>query len=160
MEKFLSSIFKLNKFMQVISGAALTFIVLLTTADVIMRAFGRPIIGTYEIVAMCGGIVIGFITPITAWLRGHVYVDFLVKKFSNPVQNVVNVITRCVGIGMFVMVGLNVVKIGNNFRRAGEISSSLQLPLYPIAYAVALSFFVLAMALVCDILKIRGGKYE
>lgn len=160
MEKFLSSVFKLNKFMQVISGAALTFIVLLTTADVIMRAFGRPIIGTYEIVAMCGGIVIGFITPLTAWMRGHVYVDFLVKKFSSPVQNVVNVITRCIGIGMFIMVGLNVVKIGNNFRRAGEISSSLQLPLYPIAYAVALSFFVLAIALVCDILKIREGKYE
>jgi TRAP-type C4-dicarboxylate transport system permease small subunit len=157
---FVSSVFKLIKFMQVISGVALTFIVLLTTADVLMRAFGSPIIGTYEIVAMCGGIVIGFITPITAWMRGHVYVDFLVKKFSNPVQNSVNVFTRCIGIGMFIVVGVNVGMMGNNFRRAGEISSSLQLPLYPVAYAVALSFFVLAMVLVCDILKIRGGRYE
>jgi TRAP-type C4-dicarboxylate transport system permease small subunit len=159
-ETFLSAILRLNKVMQVISGAALTAIMLLTTADVIMRAFGHPIIGTYEIVAMCGGIVIGFITPITAWLRGHIYVDFVVKKFSSPVQKVVNVITRCVGIGLFLMLGLNVVKIGNNFRKAGEISSSLQLPLYPIAYAVAFSFFVLAMVLVCDILKIQGGNYE
>lgn len=151
---------KINEYMQVISGAALTFIVLLTTADVILRAFGHPITGTYEVVAMCGGIVIGFVMPITAWLRGQIYVDFVVKKFSPPVQNVVNVITRCVGIGIFTVVGLNVVKIGNDFRRAGEISSSLQLPLYPIAYAVAFSFFVLATVLVCDILKISGGKYE
>ena len=69
------------------------------------------------------------------------------------------------GLGMgiattFVLVGSNVVKIGNNFRRADEISNSLQLPLYPIAYAVALSFFVLAAVLVCDILKISGGTYE
>jgi TRAP-type C4-dicarboxylate transport system permease small subunit len=160
MKGILAIVLKLNEYMQVISGAALTFIVLLTTIDVILRAFGHPITGTYEIVAMCGGIVIGFVAPITAWLRGHIYVDFVVKKFSVPVQNVVNVITRCVGIGVFLMVGLNVVKIGNNFRRADEISSSLQLPLYPIAYAVAFSFFVLATVLVCDILKISGGKYE
>jgi TRAP-type C4-dicarboxylate transport system permease small subunit len=160
MKGILAAVLKLNEYMQVVSGAALTFIVLLTTVDVILRAFGHPITGTYEVVAMCGGIVIGFVAPITAWLRGHVYVDFLVKKFSRRVQNVVNVITRCVGIGMFTLVGSNVVKIGNNFRRADEISNSLQLPLYPIAYAVALSFFVLAAVLICDILKISGGTYE
>lgn len=157
---FLKTILNISKVMQVISGVALTFIVLLTTADVVMRAFGRPILGTYEIVAMCGGIVIGFVTPITSWLRGHVYVDFLVKKFSPAIQNAVNITTRCVGIGMFIMVALNVVKIGNSFRRAGEISNTLQLPLYPIAYAVALSFFMLAIALFCDIFKVLGGSYE
>jgi len=160
MEWFSASVFKLNKLMQVVSGVALSFIVLLTTADVIMRAFGQPIIGTYEIVAMCGGIVIGFIAPITAWMRGHVYVDLLVKRFSPALQNLVNVITRCVAIVLFTMVSLNVVKIGNNFRAAGEISSSLQLPLYPVAYAVALSFFMLALTLGCDILKIRAHTYE
>lgn len=158
--EFLASIFKISRLMQVLSGSALTAILLLTTVDVILRAFGHPIVGAYEIVAMCGGIVIGFVTPITAWLRGHVYVDFVLKKFPSRVQNVVGVLTRCVAIGMFIMVGLNVVKIGNSFRRAGEISSSLQLPLYPIAYAMALSFFVLAVVLVGDILKIRGGQYE
>jgi TRAP-type C4-dicarboxylate transport system permease small subunit len=160
MKGVLAAVLKINEYMQVISGAALTFIVLLTTVDVILRAFGHPITGTYEVVAMCGGVVIGFVAPITAWRRGHVYVDFVVKKFSKKVQNVVNVITRCVGIGMFVLVGSNVVKIGNNFKRADEISNSLQLPLYPIAYAVALSFFVLALVLICDILKISGGTYE
>jgi TRAP-type C4-dicarboxylate transport system permease small subunit len=157
---FLRAVLKISEVMQAISSIALTFIVLLTTADVVMRAFGRPILGTYEIVAMCGGIVIGFVTPITSWLRGHVYVDFLVKKFSPAIQNAVNIITRCIGIGMFIMVALNVVKIGNSFRRAGEISNTLQLPLYPIAYAVALSFFMLAIALFCDIFKVLEGSYE
>jgi TRAP-type C4-dicarboxylate transport system permease small subunit len=160
MSGFLKAILKISEIMQLIASIALTFIILLTTADVIMRGFGRPILGTYEIVAMCGGVVIGFVTPITAWLRGHVYVDFVVKKFSPLVQDAINIITRCVGIAMFTMIGVNVMRIGNTFRRAGEISNTLQLPLYPIAYAVGLSFFVLAAALVCDISKIRGGSYE
>jgi hypothetical protein len=61
---------------------------------------------------------------------------------------------------MFVIVGVNVVKVGNTFRNAGEVSNSLQLPLYPIAYAMAFSFFVLAVVLVTDIIKIHGGSYE
>ena len=157
---FLKAVFKTSEVMQAISSIALTFIILLTTADVIMRAFGRPILGTYEIVAMCGGIVIGFVTPVTAWLRGHVFVDFVVKKFSPVAQEAINIVTRCAGIAMFTLVGVNVMKIGNTFRRAGEISNTLQLPLYPIAYAVGFSFFVLAITLACDIVKIRGGQYE
>ena len=160
MSGLLRAVLKISEVMQAISSIALTFIVLLTTADVVMRAFGSPILGTYEIVAMCGGIVIGFVTPITSWRRGHVYVDFVVKKFSPAIQNAVNIITRCVGIGIFTMVGTNVMRVGNTFRRAGEISNTLQLPLYPIAYAVGFSFFMLAIALLCDIVKIRGGSYE
>jgi TRAP-type C4-dicarboxylate transport system permease small subunit len=160
MKALLGIVPKVTRYMEAIAVAALTFIICLTTLDVIMRAFGHPIIGTYEIVAMCGGIVIGFIAPITAWLRGHVYVDFVIKKFSPPIQNTVNVITRFVGITMFVIVGVNVVKVGNTFRNAGEVSNSLQLPLYPIAYAMAFSFFVLAVVLVTDIIKIHGGSYE
>jgi TRAP-type C4-dicarboxylate transport system permease small subunit len=160
MEGFLGAVFKLTKFMHVISGIALTFIVLLTTADVVMRAFGSPILGTYEIVAMAGGIVIGFVTPITSWLRGHIFVDVLIKKLPGHGKDVADIITRCIGIGLFVMIGWNVLKIGNTFRTAGEVSNTLQLPMYPIPYAVGMSFFVLSLVLICDICKVLGGKYE
>ncbi len=160
MEKFLRSIFKLSAFMQVISGVVLTFIVLLTTADVIMRAFGRPILGTYEIVAMGSGIVLGFVTPITAWLRGHIFVDVLTKKLPRVGKDAMDIVTRCVGVGIFLMIGCNVLKIGNTFRTAGEVSNTLQWPMYPIPYAVGFSFFALSLVLVCDILKIIGGTYE
>jgi len=160
MERFLGAVFKLNRFMHAISGIALTFIVLLTTADVVMRAFGRPILGTYEIVAMAWGIVIGFVMPITSWLRGHIYVDVLIKKLPGRGKDVVDIITRCVGIGLFLMIGWNVLKIGNTFRTAGEVSNTLQWPMYPIPYAVGMSFFVLSLVLLCDIFKIIGGSYE
>ena len=160
MERFLGAVFKLSTWMQVVSGVALTFIVLLTTADVVMRAFGRPILGTYEIVAMGGGIVIGFATPITSWLRGQIYVDVLTKKLPACGKDAADIVTRCVGIGLFMMIGWNVLKIGTTFRTAGEVTNTLQWQMYPIPYAVGMSFFALSLVLICDIFKIVGGSYE
>jgi TRAP-type C4-dicarboxylate transport system permease small subunit len=70
----------LSRFLNGISGISLTFIMCITVTDIILRFFGRPIVGTYEIVSFCGALVIGFALPWTSWKRGHIYVDFLVLK--------------------------------------------------------------------------------
>jgi len=160
MSRFLDSVFAINRWMQNIASVALTFMICLTTADVILRGFGMPIAGTYEIVAICGGIVIGFTTPITSWMRGHIAVDFVINKFSDRGKNLVNIITRCVGIGLCLTISWYIMKIGTRFLTGGEVSGSLQLPLYPIAYGIAGCFFILSVVLVGDILKVLGGKYE
>jgi TRAP-type C4-dicarboxylate transport system permease small subunit len=160
MKGFLDGVLKINKLMQIIGGIALTFMIILTTADVVLRAFGRPILGTYEIVAICGGVVIGFVTPLTSWMRGHISMDFVVNKLPDRGKNLVNIITRCIGIGSFLMISWNVMKIGTRFWTGGEVTGTLQLPLYPIAYGIAMCFFILSIVLFCDILKILGGSYE
>jgi TRAP-type C4-dicarboxylate transport system permease small subunit len=160
MSRFLDGVFTINRWMQNVASIALTFMICLTTADVILRGFGRPIAGAYEIVAICGGIIIGFTTPITSWMRGHISVDFLVNKLSDRGKNLVNIITRCVGIGLCLMISWYIMKIGTRFLTGGEVSGSLQLPLYPVAYGIAGCFFILSVVLFGDILKILGGKYE
>jgi TRAP-type C4-dicarboxylate transport system permease small subunit len=160
MKGFLDSILKINKLMQIIGGIALTLMITLTTADVILRALGRPILGAYEIVAICGGVVIGFTMPITSWMRVHISMDLLIRKLPDHGRNTVNIITRCVGIGSFLIISWNVMKIGISFRTGGEVTGTLQLPLYPIAYGIAVCFFILSIVLFCDILKIHGGSYE
>ena len=160
MNRFLNGMALINRWMQGVASVALTFMICPTTADVILRGFGRPIAGTYEIVAICGGIVIGFTTPITSWMRGHIAVDFVINKFSDRGKNLVNIITRCVGIGLCLTISWYIMKIGTRFLTGGEVSGSLQLPLYPIAYGIAGCFFILSVVLVGDILKIVGGKYE
>lgn len=160
MNSFLKAILKTDEVMQIIAGVALTFIVLLTTVDVVLRAFGRPVSGVYEIVAMGGGIVIGFGIPLTSWRRGHIYVDFLIQKLPAGKKDVINIITRCIGIALFVMIGWNVFRIAGGFMAEGEVSPTLQIPFYPVAYGVGFCFFMLSVVLVCDIVRILGGDYE
>jgi TRAP-type C4-dicarboxylate transport system permease small subunit len=152
---------KLSKLMSVIAGAALTFIMLLTVCDVFLRYFfGRPIIGTFEIVGLGGAVAIGFALPITSWMRGHIFVDFFVVKFPKAVQGLINIITRLVSIGLFYLIGHNLIKYGYDLYVSGEVSLTRQIPFYPVAYGMAVCCFILCLVLICDIIKIFGGQYE
>ena len=159
MKAFLEIISRTINVMNVIAGIALTFIILLTVCDVVLRAFGHPILGVYEIVAMAGGVIIGFVAPVTSWVRGHIFMDFAIQRFSSGTRKVFNIATRCVGIALFLMISWNVIKIATNFHDVGEVSNTLQIPLYPIAGGVGFCFFVLAVVLFCDILKISEGSF-
>jgi len=160
MKGFLSKVQGLSRFLNVIAGIALVFLMFLTLGDVILRLFKRPIVGTYELVAFSGAIVIGFSLPLTTWLRAHIFVDFFVLKFSKQVQNAFNIATRCVVIFLFLLIAWNLIRYGIDLRKSGEVSATLRMPFYPIAYGVAVSCFIQCLVMVCDIVKIFGGKYE
>jgi TRAP-type C4-dicarboxylate transport system permease small subunit len=151
---------RLSKWMQAIAGFGLTFIMLLTVADVVFRFFGYPIVGTFEIVGLGGAVVIGFALPITSWLRGHIFVDFFYQKCSQGVQNALNITTRLAVIILFILIGWNLITMGMELYSSGEVTLTRQLPFYPIAYGLAVCSFIQVFVMICDIFKILGGKYE
>jgi TRAP-type C4-dicarboxylate transport system permease small subunit len=160
MDGVLAYVEKVSKWMQAVSCAALTCLMLLTTADVVMRTFGHPIIGTYELVGLGGAVVLGFAIPITSWIRGHIFVDTFYRKFSKPVQNAFDIVTRLVSVILFVLIGWNLVKLGYELHTAGEVTLTRHIPFFPVAYALGVCCLVQCVVLVCDIVKIAGGKYE
>jgi TRAP-type C4-dicarboxylate transport system permease small subunit len=160
MKGFLNKVEQLSRFINVIAGISITFIVFLTVTDVILRTFRRPIVGTYELVAFSGAIVIGFSLPFTSWLRGHIFVDFLILKFSKKVRNIFNIATRCLVIVLFLLIGWNLLKYGMDLQKSGEVSLTLQMPFYPVAYGVSICCFIQCLVMVCDIVKILGGKFD
>ena len=160
MNGFLNKIKGLSRFFNVIAGISLTFLMLLTVMDVILRALKRPIVGTYELVAFSGAVVIGFAVPLTSWLRGHIFVDFFILRFSQKVRNIFNITTRCLVIVLFFLIGWNLIKYGMDLQKSGEVSLTLQMPFYPVAYGVAVCCFVQCLVLICDVIKIFGGEYE
>jgi TRAP-type C4-dicarboxylate transport system permease small subunit len=160
MNGFLNKINGLSRLFNVIAGISLTFVMLLTVMDVILRALKRPIVGTYELVAFSGAVVIGFAVPLTSWLRGHIFVDFFILRFSQKVRNIFNITTRCLVIVLFFLIGWNLIKYGMDLQKSGEVSLTLQMPFYPVAYGVAVCCFVQCLVLICDVIKIFGGEYE
>ncbi len=160
MERLLNGVGRLSRFINVIAGLAITFIMFLTVLDVILRSFRRPIVGTYELVAFSGAVVVGFAIPLTSWMRGHIYVDFFTGKLSRTARSIFNLFTRCLGIGLFFLIGWNLIKVGMDLQQSGEVSLTLQLPFYPVAYGVAVSCFVQCLVLLMDMVKIFRGEYE
>jgi TRAP-type C4-dicarboxylate transport system permease small subunit len=157
---FQNFVLKLSNWMHVVAAIALTFIMLLTVSDVVLRLFGHPIVGTFELVGLGGAVVIGFGIPITSWNRGHIFVDFLINMFPNAIKNGFNVVTRLVSIGLFILVGWNLFVLGNDLLKSGEVTLTRQLPFYPIAYGLGICCLIQCLVLICDLIKIGGGQYE
>jgi TRAP-type C4-dicarboxylate transport system permease small subunit len=127
----------------------------LTVTDVILRAFRRPILGTYEIISYCGAVVIGFSLPYTSLMKGHVAVQFLLDKLSAQASRRMQMWTRIVSIAVFFWLGWNFVVIGFNLMRTNEVSGIYRLPFYPIAYGLGFACLVQCLALVSEILDGR-----
>lgn len=151
---------KVSRVMNWIALCALTFIMLLTVSDVVLRYFGLPIIGTFEVVGFCGAIIIGFSLPLTTWERGHIFVDFLTQKMSKDAKKWMDLSTRTLCIALFFVVGWNLFIYSAKLMHSGEVSLTIQIPFYPFSYGVGVCCFLQCFVLVGDIVKIFGGTYE
>jgi TRAP-type C4-dicarboxylate transport system permease small subunit len=160
MKGFLRSVERIGKFLNVIAGISLTFLMLLTITDVILRLFKKPVVGTYEMVGFAGAVVIGFSMPLTSYVRQHIYVDFLILKFSQKLRNIFNIATRVLVMALFLLAGWNMFKYAWDLQKSGEVSLTLQMPFYPVAYGVGVCCLVLCLVFVCDIIKIIGGEFD
>jgi TRAP-type C4-dicarboxylate transport system permease small subunit len=150
----------ISKLLNIIAGIAVTFMMLLTVADVLLRAGGHPIIGTFEIVALSLALVIGFGIPQVSLDRGHVYMDILLQKLSKKGKNVMNTITRLFCIIFFLPLGYNLFNVGARFHASGEVTATIKIPFYPVAYGVAVCCLLECFVLIFDIVKVWRGQYE
>ncbi|MGZ3494786.1 MAG: TRAP transporter small permease [Thermodesulfobacteriota bacterium] len=155
-----SILLRVSKILSYIGAVALTFMMLLTVADVILRAGGRPILGTYEIVAFSLAIVIGFTIPQVSLDRGHVLMEIVLDKVSKRSKTILNTFTRLLCIILFAIVGYNLFLIGNELITSGEVSSTLKLPFYPIAYGVGVCSFIECFVFIFDIVREWRGENE
>jgi TRAP-type C4-dicarboxylate transport system permease small subunit len=139
--------------MYLIAGIAMACSVLLTVSDVILRLFRRPILGTYELVGILAGLMIGFALPQTSRTGGHVVMDLLSGRLPPGLSKVFHVFSRVLGILFFAMVSWYLVVMGNDFLASGESSTTLQIPLYPVAYALASACLVECLVLFVSIFE-------
>jgi TRAP-type C4-dicarboxylate transport system permease small subunit len=143
-----------------VAEVVLVLMMMITVVDVVLRSVGKPIVGTYELVAMMGAMVVGFAIAKTSWDRGHVFVDFLIENRSTAVKNAFFVATRIFGIAIYALISWNLAKKGMLFHKSEEVTMTLRLPLYPAAFALAFCFFVQCFSLLGDILRINENKEQ
>lgn len=151
---------KASKWLAVVAGIALTFMMLLTVADVTMRAFGMPFMGTYEVVSLTLGLVIGFSIPLVSLNKQHVYMDMLVNSLSKRNKALMHILTRILNIFLFVLIGCALFIIGNEYRLSGETSPTIMLPFYPMAFGIGICCFIECFVFIFEIAKSWRSVHE
>ena len=162
MEGMLDTFLRWSKVvLNAIGGAALSFMMFLTVADVSLRAVGHPIIGTFEIVALSLALVIGFCIPCVSLDNGNVYMEFLLDRLSPRGKAMMLTFTRLLGILLFALVAYNLFGVGKEFHRSREVTATLRIPFYPVAYGVGVCCLVECLVFVSQIVKTwKEGRHE
>jgi TRAP-type C4-dicarboxylate transport system permease small subunit len=157
MKRFITGIANVDKSLYVIAGVVLACMIILTFFDVILRNLGRPITGSMEFIQYGGSIVFGFSIPYGTMLGAQIIVDMVTEKFSPGKKRVINIITRCIGILIFLFVAYNFTLYGLDARRTGERTASFKIPYYPFAFALSFSFLLQSLTIFCDLVRTAKG---
>ena len=150
---------KMCKLLLLISGLTLAFMLLFTLLDVIMRAFGRPIVGDYEVISFLGAVVVGFALPYTSLLKGHVIVDFLLEKMPKKAGGVMQIATRILSIALFLWMGWNFVVMSLDLIKSKEVTPVFRMPYYPISFGLAFACVIQCLVLLSQIKELAGGRH-
>jgi TRAP-type transport system small permease protein len=161
MKRFIAGIVNIDKLLYIIAGITLACMIILTLFDVVLRNFGHPITGSMEFIQYGGSIVFGFSIPYGTLLGAQVIVDIITEKLNPGKKRIIEIITRCVGIIIFLFISYNFSVYGMDVKHSGERTAGFKIPYYPFCFALSLSFFLQSLTIFSDLIKtVKGADNE
>jgi TRAP-type C4-dicarboxylate transport system permease small subunit len=144
-------IHRLSRLLRNAGAGAVAAMMFLTCMDVVLRALRHPIPGTYELVGFLGALAVALSLAQTSIERAHIAVDFIVRKLPPRLRAGVDIATTLAGTALFALASLQCWRYGRDLQLTGEVSLTLELPIYPIVYGLAAGCTVLTLALALDL---------
>lgn len=136
-----------------LAGFSIVFMMLVTCADVVMRLFGHPLKGSYDLVQIAGALCIACALPYTTAVKGHVAVEFLYLKFGKRGRLAIDIVVRTILIALFLILTVQSVKYGASLHRSGEVTPTLEIPLYGVMYLIAFSCVVVSLVVLFNLVS-------
>ncbi len=153
MSSYFKFISRLSRFIFWVSGIILLFMMMITVIDVILRYIGKSIPGTYELVSFAGALVVGLAIAQTSIDKAHVFVDIITEHLSRFWARVFYFSTKIGGGFIFLLIALSFLLKGNELFTSNEVSMTLHIPFYPVAYGLCICSVLESLVLFSEALK-------
>lgn len=138
------------------AGVAIFLMIAVTCLDVVLRRFGTSIPGAYDIVRLLGGVTIATSLPLTTAVKGHVAIEYFFHRLNHRGRSVVDAMMRTLQVVAFLFASYSFFVKGHNLLRDGEVTPTLQCPVFWLAWLIAV--MALLTAVVSFFHLIRPGK--
>ena len=162
MIRFESGVKRLAEYMSVIAGASIIIMMLLSTADVLLRLGGplyskykyeflsliQPIPGTYELVSFLGTVAAAFAIAHTSIKGGHVSVSLITQLLAKKTRTIIQIITNTLALLFFGLLTWRSILYAEELKQFGEVSMTLQMPYYPFVYGLAFASLIMGVVLI------------
>ena len=137
----------------IIAGLGILAMVAITCADVVLRLFNQPLVGAVDMVGMASVIALACSLPYTTAVKGHVAIEYFFHKLRRRGRIIVDTLIRMIGVTMFALLAWRCVIYGGNLRQYGEVTPTLQCPVYWMAYLLALCCGVTCLVILHNMLR-------
>lgn len=134
----------------VLGGIALVGVLGVITADVVLRAFGMPMRGTYELVGWLSATALGAALGHTQAHKGHVVITLVLDVMPVGVRRLLEALTSLIAVALVAAVAYYLIGFGTQMQAAGSLSATLNAPIHPWVYWLALGMGVFALVLAAD----------
>lgn len=149
----------LAKLLEYVGIVGLLFMLLVTVVDVIgAKAFLKPLRGGMELVGFGQIVAISCTMAIGLFFNRHISIELLVYRLSGRVQKHINLIVSFLGLILFILLTCYSCAYGLSLKKAGEISSSANIPFYPFAFIIAIGAAAASIYYLNDILHYFTGR--
>lgn len=136
-----------------LSAAAVVFIMLLTCADVVLRAFDRPIPGTYELVGYFGAVIVAFALAQTSVERGHIAVELFLNRLPRRAQALIEGAGGMAATALFFVLAWQSQLYARDLMESGDVSLTLGIPTWPFVICLTFGCVTMAVALLVDAVR-------
>lgn len=119
------------------AGVCLMAMVLVTTAEVVLRVFRLSFTGAYDLVKIAAVLTLASALPYTTAIKGHVAIEYFFHQLGRRGRVAVDALMRLLGMALFGLLAWGCLAYGNSLRAAGEVSMTLQLPVFWVPYVLA-----------------------
>jgi len=140
-----------------LAAGAILAMMLLTCADVVLRFFRHPIPGTYEIVGLMGTVGVSFALAYTTVQKGHIAVEFLTRRMPEKVQFIIAAAGELLSVVLFGIITWQSTAYALDLKRTGEVSLSIEMPVYPFVFSIAIGCCLACLALATDLYRSVKG---
>ena len=153
----------MNSYSRVVSSIAsvttwigvcvITAMMILTCADVVLRYFGYPIRGAYDITRVLGSVI--FALPIAySYIKGYqVAVDSIFRRAHRGVRFIVDSVICLFSMTITAMIAWRAIYLGYDLYVKDRVTDTIPIPLWPFVYVMVVGFLVYCLVLLAEYLK-------
>ncbi len=153
MDKFLK---KVNSLQVLAGGCLLVLMMSLTCANILLRQFGFPVRGTFEIMGFLGAVIFALSLGYSHEKKEHLYVSIFFDRFPDIIKKIAQIINSIVCIGFFSLLSWQLFKKAIVLKNVHEVSETLRIAYYPFILVFSFGVAVLVLLFVYElVIKFR-----
>ena len=121
-------------------------------ADVIGRYFfNHPVKWTYELSQILLACIVFLGMAYTLYRDKHTTIGFVYNRFSSTAKKIVDVFTRLLSLGAFILFTWQSIKWGITYMEADRQISGIFIPFYPFQFLVAFCAMLVCLELIIQL---------